>query len=87
METMQFHITKMDLFLGTYFFFFKWPNWTIYHQLEMLLVVQYRSDYPMGTSLSNDFALLLKFINIHKYTNEIIFIQDHKLKDFVKLYH
>ena len=53
----------------------------------MLLVVQYRSDYPVDTSLSNDFSLLLKFINIHEYANEIIFIKDHKMKDFVKLYH
>ena len=45
METMQFHITKMDLILRNIFFFvLKWPNWAILHQLEMLLVVQHMSD-------------------------------------------
>ena len=42
MEIVQFHINKR------YIFVVKWPNRTILHQLEMLLVVQYRPDYPMG---------------------------------------
>ena len=46
------------------------------------------SSNNLGSSLCNGVVLIFKFsLNMHEYANEIIFIQDHGMKVFVKLYH
>ena len=76
MESMQFHITRMDLFLGTQ---------VILHVSGLMEPFGINKKCSQGfnvglitylcTSLSNGFALIFKvFINIHEYANEIIFV-------------
>ena len=66
METMQFHKTKMDLFLRTICLHLSGPikQICIHNNISVGVIM------PWDTSLSNDF---LPFIYIHEYANELIF--------------
>ena len=76
METMQFHITKMDLLLRNIFFLLLYSLIEPFDiNKEMLIGINVGLFTYLGTSLSNGFALIFQvFIYIHEYANEIIFI-------------
>ena len=76
METMQFHITKMDLILRNIFFVFKWPNWTIRNAPSGSIYVL----LPHGVLV---YRILPSFLSIHEYANEIFFETNHKMKHFI----
>ena len=57
---------------------------TLEHMVGKALVILY--VHPLIFLIF--FSLITKvFINIHKYANEIIYIYDHRMKEFIKLNH
>ena len=80
METMQFHILKMNFIFRTIFLAFKWSYSSLWHAHEIALVsLHCRFNYPqilLGYWLFQWFSdsIFEVFINIHEYANEIIFI-------------
>ena len=65
METMQFHIIKMNFIFEDNILAFKWSNGTHWHAQEIVLSVQCRDNYPsypLGTRCSNGF--LTQFLKI-----------------------
>ena len=77
METMQFHISKMDLFLRNIIFSIKMISFnhlTSIRKATRVPLVHVGLLTLMGTSLSNGLPHFLSFINIHEYANEILVI-------------
>ena len=62
METMKFHITKMHVFLGQYFFLhLSGPIEQIYTHKEMFYVFNVGLITPFDSSLSNGFPTFIIF--------------------------